>query len=130
MGSAAQVDTGNRYAEILQSLKLVPRSAAANKPFYADAAFEQSFRDAAAEIAGGSRHDDGRGIHDSDLRERTASTQRGRRSEWTIPVQMACQHISEEDAERYYLGRRPHSMPLTVGEGYLRGSTLFAILHR
>jgi hypothetical protein len=43
---------------------------------------------------------------------------------------MACQHISEEDVEGYYLGRRPHSMPLTAGEGNLRGSALFVILHR
>src|ERR1039457_1768601 len=69
LGSAAQVDTGNRYAELLQSLKLVSRSAVANKHFYAGSPFEQSSRDASAEITGSSRHDDGRVIHDSDIRE-------------------------------------------------------------
>jgi hypothetical protein len=59
LGSAAQVDTGNRYAELPQSLKLVSRSAVANKRFYAGSPFEQSSRDASAEITGSSRHDDG-----------------------------------------------------------------------
>ena len=69
--SAAQVDTGNRCAELLQPLKLVSCSAVANKRLYAGSPFEQSSRDASAEITGSSRHDDGRGIHDSDIRERT-----------------------------------------------------------
>jgi hypothetical protein len=77
LGSAAQVDTGNRYAEFLQSLKPVSRSAVANKRFYAGSPFEQSSRDVSAEITGSSRHDDGRVIHDSDIRERTASIQSG-----------------------------------------------------
>jgi len=71
LGSAAQVDTGNRYAELLHSLKLVSRSAVANKRSYAGSPFEQSSRDASAEITGSSRHDDGRVIHDSDITERT-----------------------------------------------------------
>ena len=56
LGSAAQVDTGNRYAELLQSLKLVSRSAVANKRSDAGSPFEQSSRDASAEITGSSRH--------------------------------------------------------------------------
>ena len=82
LGRAAQVDTGNRYTELLQSLKLVSRSAVANKRPYAGSPFEQSSRDASAEITGSSRHDDGRVIHDSDIRERTASMKSGHRSEW------------------------------------------------
>ena len=70
---------GNRYTELLQSLKLVSRSAVANKRSYAGSPFEQSSRDASAELTGSSRHDDGRVIHDSDTRERTASMQNGRR---------------------------------------------------
>ena len=73
LGSAAQVDTGNRYAELLQSLKLVSRSAVANKRSYAGSPFAQSSGDASAEITGSSRHDDARVIHDSDIREMTAS---------------------------------------------------------
>ena len=73
LGSAAQVDTSNRYAELLQSLKLVSRSAVANKRSYAGSPFAQSSGDASAEITGSSRHDDARVIHDSDIREMTAS---------------------------------------------------------
>ena len=77
LGSAAQVDTGNRYAELLQSRKLGSRSAGANKRSYAGSPFAQSSYDASAEITGSSRHNDGRVIHDSDIRERTASMQSG-----------------------------------------------------
>ena len=62
-------------------LKLVSRSAAANKRFYAGSPLEQSSRDASAETTGSSRHDDCRVIHDSDIRERTPWMQSGRRSE-------------------------------------------------
>jgi hypothetical protein len=75
--SAVPVDAGNRYTEVLQSLKLVPRSSMANKGSYAGSPFDQSSRDASAEITGGSRRADGRGIHDSDLREGTTSMQSG-----------------------------------------------------
>jgi hypothetical protein len=70
LGRAAQPDTGNRYAELLQSLNLVSRSAVANKRFYAGAPFEQSSHDAPAEITGGPRHDDGRVIHDPDIKRK------------------------------------------------------------
>jgi len=82
LGKAAQVDTGNRYAELLQSLKPVSISAVANKRSYVGSPCEQSSRDASTEITGSSRHDDGRVIHDSDIRERMASVQSGRRPEW------------------------------------------------
>ena len=74
-GSAAQVDTGNRYAELLQSLKLVSRRAVANQRFYAGSPFEQSSRDASAEITGSSRHNDDRVVHDPDINERAALMQ-------------------------------------------------------
>jgi protein subunit release factor B len=69
---------GNCHAERLQPLKPVSRSSVANHRFYAGAPFDQSSRDAPAEIAGCSRHDDGPVTHDSDLRETTASKQSGR----------------------------------------------------
>jgi hypothetical protein len=69
--SAAKVDTGNSYAELLQSLKLVSRSAQANKCSDAGSPFEQSSRDTSAQITGGSRHDNGLAIHEWDIRERT-----------------------------------------------------------
>jgi hypothetical protein len=59
----------------VQSRKLVPRGAVANKRFYAGTPFDQSFHDASAETSGSSRHDDGRATHASDIREKTASMQ-------------------------------------------------------
>ena len=41
-GSAAQVDSSNRYTELLQSLKLVSRSAVASKRFYAGSPLDLS----------------------------------------------------------------------------------------
>jgi hypothetical protein len=62
------VDAGHRYAELVEFLKLFWRSAAANQRFYSGSTFEQSARDASAEIAGSSRHDYRRVIHDSRYR--------------------------------------------------------------
>jgi len=50
LGSAAQVDAGNCYAELLQSLKPVSRSAVANQSLYAGSPVAQSSRDASARL--------------------------------------------------------------------------------
>ena len=75
--SAAPVDAGSCHAEVLQSVMLVAGGAVANQRSYAGAPFDQGCHDAAAEIAGCSRHDDGGVIHDFDVRERTALMQSG-----------------------------------------------------
>lgn len=63
-------------------------SAMANKRPYAGSPFKQSSHDVFAEITGSSRYDDGRVIHDSDIREDSADANE--------PQTLALTHLHRE----------------------------------
>ena len=89
---AAKVDTGNCYAESLQLLKLVYRSAVTHKRFYAGSPFAQRSGDTSAKITCGSRQYDGRVVHDSDILEKGERRCKDSDSDLivTIRAQLAC----------------------------------------